>query len=134
MLFPRCAVRGRPATRHDHCANLRSWFGMVFACSTCWSAFTLLVLLALWSLPVGGPPAERLCLPPWTFIAVRAGWTTVQAVLVAAGAYIHWCTRGEHPQGVDALPVVTATKAVLGGSLREPLTPISPTADFVAVN
>jgi hypothetical protein len=121
-LFPRCALRdGRPATRHDHCNNIKSWAAIVLVCGIGWGCLTLGLLAVLWALPVGGPARVSFCLTPWTFVAVRAVWSDVQAVIIASGCYVLWCTRGDRTDGEKP-------------ANREPLSPLSPTADFVAVN
>lgn len=34
-----------------------------------------------------------VCMEGWTYIAVRAVWSTSEALLVSAGSYILWCAR-----------------------------------------
>jgi hypothetical protein len=119
-MFPRCSKRGGvPATRHDHLHNVGSWLGITAAFGFGWGGMTLGVLGALWALPIGGPAQVSFCMSPWAFIALRAFWSDLEAIIVASGAYILWCTRGD----------VQVPK--LHAGTREPL---SPTADFVVVN
>ena len=119
VLYPRGPrVRGRPPTRQDHCANLCTWFSIIAAWTILWGGTTFLALAALWASPWGGPAHESFCISPLTYLIVRASWSGLQGVLVASGAYILWCTRGERP---TLLP-----------SAREPLSPAL--SDVVVVN
>jgi hypothetical protein len=120
-LFPRGPrIKGRPPTRHDHCANLSSWFGTAFGWMLIWGGFTFIIIFVLWAAPTVGAGQYDLCMTPWTYIIVRAIWTSIQGACVAAGSYILWMTRGER---------------VLLPSAREPLAPFSPGfTSFTSVN
>ena len=121
-LFPRCTAR---PTRQNHAANIGAWFGLSFCWMLVWGSFTFVVVFVFWSSPVVGGGQYQLCMPPWTYIAVRAVWTSIQGMLVCAGSYIAWCTRGERPSKAAVLP-----------SNRQPLSPISPmlSPSFVDAN
>ena len=98
---------------------------MPFSWMVLWGGMTFLGCCVMWASPHGGPHGT-FCMSPLAYLIIRAVWTGLQGVLVCAGSYILWCTRGEH----------AAAHAVLGGGAhREPLSPISPTIDgFVPVN
>ena len=125
-LFPRGPrVRGNQApTRKDHSANVASWFLLALSWCFVWGGFTFVVVFVMWAAPAIGNERYWLCMSPWTFIAARAVWTSIQGAAVCAGSYILWCTRGDRAAPVGAASALT-------GTFREPF---SPTADFVSVN
>ena len=141
LLFPPCRKRGGlPATRFDHGRNLASWFALTLVWGLGWGLLTLAVLIVI---KLGAGHAKTpLCLSPWTYIAARAAWTDIEAVLVAAGAFVLWCTRGEGDEEL-VLPGGGLSPGVNHGGLsaikplREPLTSrpafASPTASGFAV-
>jgi len=94
LLYPRCG----PITRRERrLANVRSWVGITITWGTLWGTFTMLTAFVLYLVPVDGPAGERFCLSPWQFIYARALWTDIEAVLVAVGSFVLWCTRAPRP-------------------------------------
>lgn len=130
-LFPPCRKSsGSPATRHDHGRNFLSWASLTLIWGVGWGALSLVALELLHL--VRGRNGEPLCLAPIVFIAVRAVWTSIEAVLVASGSYILWSTRGDEIElplpGVRSLPggATRVGMTAVKPGLREPLA--SPTA------
>ena len=144
--FPPCRKAGGvPASRHDHWHNLASWFGLTLSWGVGWSVLTLVILEG--TLRLGGPR----CFSPWEYIAARAVWTDIEAILVVSGSFVLWSTRGEgtgehEPGDRVSFASVNPTSSTGGGltavkplaSLREPLHRdqlASPTAsNFVSVD
>jgi hypothetical protein len=101
---------------------------MPFSWMVLWGGMTFLGCCVMWASPHGGPHGT-FCMSPLAYLIIRAVWTGLQGVLVCAGSYILWCTRGEHAAAHSLLGVG------VGGAYREPLSPLSPTIDgFVPVN
>lgn len=148
LLFPPCRKRGgSAATRHDHAHNVASWLSLTFVWGVGWGGLTLagLEVLRVAAYDAYSP----LCLAPWPYLAARAVWTAIEALLVVAGSYALWCTRGEADE--RSLPLDCAghqspyhvqhgTSGLAAGkpiaAIRSPfLQAVSPTATgFVAVD
>jgi len=153
-LFPPCRKSGGvPASRHDHTRNLASWFGLALSWGIGWGALTVLVLEVLLKLNCLGHEHECVrCFSPWEYIAMRAFWTDLEALMVVGGSYILWSTRGEGTSDEQQTeratfasfspPLSTTTSGLTAvkplASLREPLHRdqlASPTAsNFVSVD
>mmetsp|Transcript_31283 Transcript_31283/g.81734 ORF Transcript_31283/g.81734 Transcript_31283/m.81734 type:complete len:284 (-) Transcript_31283:124-975(-) len=138
FLYPNwcdCLGGDRP-TRQDWAAHLRTLIALALCWGLVFGGFTLVVLLLISMIPIGGGSGRTLCFSPWAYILARAAWTDIEVVLVAMGSFCLWSSRAA-PSELELSPPSNMFSVVSGlgprGKLREPLSPISP-ADFVSVN
>jgi hypothetical protein len=131
-LFPRGPrVKGLfPPSRHDHCANLTSLFLVALSWCLVWGALSFVLIFIWWMvsgegrLPGGGH--DPVCMDAWTYIVIRAVWTSIQAGLVAGGSFCLWCTRGERAdEQTSTLPTAPGFggRPNGGAANREPFAP-----------
>ena len=85
---------------------------------TLWGSFTMLVACILLLLPISGPAGKRFCLLPWQYVAARAAWADIEALLVAVGAFVLWCTAS--PEGsASGLPRLVGVTVCSPSSARD---------------
>ena len=78
LLFPR-GLSAFPRTS--------SLLGVTLVWGCVWGGLCLGLLSMVWA------PKASLCLPGWTYIFMRAAWSTVEALMVSAGAFVLWCAH-----------------------------------------
>lgn len=94
-------LRSRPLMRllfFEGCGrwpNVASLLAVGVAWGVLYGGLVLSALGALWALPVGGAPRARFCLDGWSYLALRIGYTTIEAALVTAGSFLLWCSKAE---------------------------------------
>ena len=86
LLFP----RGSEAL-----PRLSSLLGVTVVWATLWGGLALCLLSIAWASSGCAGPSGQLCMKSWTFIISRACWSTTEAVLVSAGSFLLWCSKGE---------------------------------------
>ena len=80
LLFPRGAAS---------MPKLSSLLGVTLVWGCLWGGLCLGILSLAWA------PHSHLCLNGWSYVAMRAAWSTTEALLVSAGSFLLWCSKAD---------------------------------------